>query len=117
MYYYGKWNHVLINQVSISGYNEMCYEYHEAMQIRVYKSYGVQIELLNSQFFYMNQMALHIRMQFTRATLLVKNCTFKHIIHKMRLVDRIVYIKVSINHVAIKFDLSIIMGCVYIQPL
>ena len=32
---------VLINQVSISGFNEMCYEYHEAMQIRLYKSYDI----------------------------------------------------------------------------
>ena len=99
-----QFNDVLINQVSISGYNEMCYEYHEAMQIRLYKSYGIKLKLLNSQFYHMNQMALHIQMQFTSALLLIENCTFKYIIHKTRLIDKTVYGKLSINHVAIRFE-------------
>ena len=43
-------------------------------------------------------------MEDANASILVKNCTFKNIIHKMELLHRIVYNKIPINNVTIRFE-------------
>ena len=48
-------DYVLINVVFISGYTEICYGYHKAMEIDLYQSqYSVNVELSNSQFYSMD---------------------------------------------------------------
>ena len=95
---------ISINQLSISGYNNICYELHQAMEIRLYGSYGMHIKLFNSKFYDMDQTALIIRLEKTDASLLVKNCTFKYIEHKTRLIQRIVNGEIAITSVNIRFE-------------
>ena len=95
---------LLINQVSISGYNDMCYEDHEVMLIQLYECHGIHIELYNSQFYYMNQMALRIEMEYTDTSLLIKNCIFMYIKSKVRVVNQVVNGRFSISGVTIKFE-------------
>ena len=95
---------ISINQLSISGYNDICYELHQAMEIRLYKSYGVHIKLFNSIFYNMDQIALIIRLQKTDASLLVKNCTFRYIKHKTRHIQRILYGEIPVASVNIRFE-------------
>ena len=99
---------ISINQLSITGYSEMCYELHGAMEIRLYQSYGMHIKLLNSQFYIMDQIPLIIQMNHTDGSLsqLVKNCTFGCIKHKSRnvLIPYVVYGKIANVNVTIKFQ-------------
>ena len=95
---------IIINQLSISGYNEICYELHKAMEIRLNESYGMHIQLYNSQFYNMDQTALFIRMEYTDALLLIRNCTFANIKHKTRMIDQVVYGEIATVNVTIKFE-------------
>ena len=95
---------ISINQLSINGYNEICYELHEAVEIQLYKSYGMHIKLFNSQFYNIDQLALIIRMQNTDASLLIYNCTFKYIEHKTRRLHRVVYGEIAVCNVNIRFE-------------
>ena len=101
-----KYNHncIMINQVFIAGYNELCYHGHKSMDIQLFKSYGIDIKLCNSQFYNTTQLTLRIRMEYTNASILVKNCTFIYIIHKMELLHRIVCNEIPINNVTIRFE-------------
>ena len=65
-----------MNQISVSGYNEMCYGYHEAMKISLQNTYFVSIKLFNTRFYNMNQVALNILMSNSNASLLIKTCSF-----------------------------------------
>ena len=95
---------VTINHLSISGYNDMCYEYHEVMLIQLYKYHGMQVELCNSQFHYMNQMVLRIEMEYAGTSLVIKNCIFMYISPKVKVIQQIVTGRFSISGVPIKFE-------------
>ena len=95
---------VLIDQLSVSGYNEMCYMLYEAMQIVIYKSYGIIVQLYNSLFYNMNQRALFIEMNNTNASLLIKNCSFTSIVFVSGLIEDVVYGALSAINVIIKFE-------------
>ena len=95
---------VLINQVFISGYNELCNQGHKSANIQLYKSYGIDIILCNSQFYNTTQLALRMRMEYTDASVLVKNCTFKYIIHNMDILYRILYNEIPLNNATVRFE-------------
>ena len=95
---------LLINRVSISGYNDMCYEDQEVMLMQLNKCHGMHIELYNSQFYYMNQMVLRIEMEYTDTSLLIKNCVFMYIKSKVRVINQVVNGKFSISGMTIKFE-------------
>ena len=100
-----KHDSISINQVFISGYSEICYEYHKAMQIHLHQSdYGMDVELCNSQFYNMNQMALHIRMSYANSSLLIKNCTFRYIKHTVAYLTHVVHGEISSNNATIRFE-------------
>ena len=94
---------VLIDRVSISGHNEICY-YRDSMAIFIYESYGIIVELYNSLFYDMSQRPLLIHMKNTNASLLIKNCSFTHIIFGPTSMERIVFGVLSVNNVIIKFE-------------
>ena len=96
-------NSVLIDHVSISGYNEICY-YRDSMAIIIYKSYGVTVKLYNLLFRDMSRRALFIQMQNTNALLLIKNCSFTYIMFGPGSLERVVYGVLSFNNVIIKFE-------------
>ena len=103
-----EYNHIydsiLIDHVSISGYNEICHhQLHEAMEIVLYKSYGIIVELCNSLFYDMSQRALFIQMKSTNASLLIKNCSFTYMFGPES-IEYVVYGMLSVNNVIIKFE-------------
>ena len=102
----GDHDHILINQLFITGYNDLCYESHKLMKIWLHKSYGINIELCNSQFYGSNQIALYIEMKYTTSTpLIVKNCTFKYIMHDGEVsLNSIIYCAIPVNNVVILFE-------------
>ena len=97
-------DYILINQVFISGYNQLCNQGHKSTNIQLYKSYGIDIILCNSQFYNTTQLALRMRMEYTDASVLVKNCTFKYIVHNMDILYRIVYNEIPLNNVTVRFE-------------
>ena len=99
-----KHDYISINQLYISGYNEICYDIHEAMEIRLYESYGMHVKLFNSHFYNIDQIALIIRMENTDASLLIKNCTFRYIQHKTRHIHRVVYGEIAVYNINIRFE-------------
>ena len=103
--YYHSYDSISINAIFISGHSEMCYEYHEAMDIWSYNNnYSINIELCNSHFHNMDQKALDIQIEHTTAKLSIKNCTFSHIKNKMRLLDQVIYARISTHNVTIQFE-------------
>ena len=95
-------DYVLINEVFISGYTEICYGYHKAMEINLYQNqYDMNVELSNSQFYNMDLVVLHIQMSHANNSLLIKNCTFKHI---KGYLDQLVDGKFSVNNVTVLFE-------------
>ena len=90
----------------ITGHNELCYESHELMKIRLHKSNGINVELFNSQFYKSNQIALYIQIDdATKAPLIVKNCTFKYIMHDEEIsLGSIIYCLIPVNNVVIWFE-------------
>ena len=95
---------ILINQLFITGHNELCYGLYELMNIQLYKSYGINVELYNLHFYATNQIALYIDMYDTSTSLIVKNCTFKHIIHNYEATSNsVVHGKIPLNNVTIWF--------------
>ena len=98
------YDRIVINEVFISGYNELCYHGHKSMDIQLFRSYGMNITLCNSQFYNTTQLTLRVRIEDANALILVKNCTFKYIIHKMELLHRIVHNEIPINNVTIRFE-------------
>ena len=96
---------VSIKNINISGYNNICYEHHEAMEIFVYQShYGMNVELYNSHFHNMNQIALHIQMKFANSSLLIKNCTFMNIKHRMNRVNKVVKGEISTRNMTVQLE-------------
>ena len=97
---------ILIDHVSISGYNEMCYnQLNEAMEIVIVESYGIIVELYNSLFYEVSQRALFIQMENTNASLLIKNCSFTSIMSGPEpIIEHVVYGMLSVNNVTIKFE-------------
>ena len=100
------WNKdfISIDQVTISGSNEMCYGYHEAMKIWLSDINGISIKLLNSQFYNMSQKALLILIKGTYASLVIKNCSFVHLKHEMKRMERIVYGSIVNSNLAVTFE-------------
>ena len=87
---------VSINEVLISGHSQKCYEFHEAMGIWLHNNnYSITVELRNSQFYNMDQKALDIQIKPNTGALIIKNCTFMDIKNKMRLLDHVIYAKIS----------------------
>ena len=99
-----EYDYILINQVYITGHTNLCYQGHKTMQIELYKSYGVHVELHNSQFYNTTQVALYTRMEYTNGSLLVKNCAFKHIIHNKEFLYYAVNSEISVTNVTIKYE-------------
>ena len=96
---------VFINKVEISGYNEICYEYHDTMEILLQQShYSMNVELRNSQFYKMNQRALYIEMTFANSSLLIKNCTFMYIKHRVNRVNQVVYGEISKSYMIVQLE-------------
>ena len=98
---------VSINNIVISGYNEICDEYHEAMEILLYQGhYSMNVELHNSQLIYMDQVALSIQVPFSNASssILISNCTFMNITPGLGKLYEVIRGKVSTNNVTIRFD-------------
>ena len=94
---------IFINNIYISGFNKICYEHHEAMDIFLYqKHYNINVELYNSQFHNMDQTALNIHMIFVNASgsLLIKNCSFRYIKHAAKVLNGLV----ANNNAAIQFE-------------
>ena len=103
--YYHSYDSVSINRIFISGHSEICYEYHEALVIWLYNNnYSISVELCNSQFHNMDQKALDIHIEHATAKLSIKNCTFFHVENKMRLLDQVIYAKISTHNVTIQFE-------------
>ena len=98
------YDYIVINQVVITGHTKLCYKGHKSMEIELYKSYGVHVELWNSHFYNTTQVALYIRMEYTNGSLLVNNCTFRNIIHNMELLYYTVNSEISANNVTVKFE-------------
>ena len=98
------YDYILINKIFITGYIQLCYTGHKLMEIELYKSYGMHVELFNSQFHNTTQTALFIRMEDTNGSLLVKNCNFTKIIHNKGYLFHIVNSKIQANNVTIKFQ-------------
>ena len=72
------------------------------MEIGLYQSqYGMSVGLNNSQFYNMDQAILDIEMPYANNSILIKNCTFKHI---KGYVDHMVYGRFSINNVIVLFE-------------
>ena len=107
-----EYEYILINQLFITGHINLCYQGQKAMQIELYKSYGVHVELYNSQIYNTTQVALYTRMEYTNGSLLVKNCTFKYIIHNEELLYYIVNNEISATNVTIKYE-----NCTFYQNL
>ena len=94
---------ILVDQVFVSGYNEKCYYNQELMAIILYESYGLHVELSNLRFCNIKQMAMYIRMLYTDALLLIKNCTFTYAINKERIMERVIYGTLSNNNITVMF--------------
>ena len=95
---------ILINQLFITGHNELCYELYELMIIQLNKSYGVNVELYNMHFYAIDQIALHIEIEHTSTSVKVKNCTFKYIMHYHEgTSNSVVHGNIPLNNVAIWF--------------
>ena len=100
--YFHSYDSISINKIFISGSSEICYEYHEVMDIWIYNN--INVELCNSQFHKMDQIALDIQIEHVTSALSVKNCTFSHIKNKMRLLDQAIYARISTHNVTIRFE-------------
>ena len=98
------YNYVLINQVFISGYNELCPEDYALMNIHVDHSYDMHVELCNIQFYNVTQSALFIKMEYTTGSLLIKNSTFTYIVRKSEPIYTIFTCEVPDNNVTIMFE-------------
>ena len=97
---------ISINKFFISGHNEICHENNEVMNILLYNKHnGIHIKLCNSWFYNMSQKALHIQTKYSIASLLIKNCTFGHIKHALRLIDGVVNVLVLAGYqVTLNFE-------------
>ena len=100
----GDHDKILVNRLFITGHNELCYNLYNLMRIKLYKSYGINVELYDLHFYATNQIALHIRMKYTSASIIVKDCTFKHIMHDNVFSSFIVHGVISLYNVAIEFE-------------
>ena len=98
------YNYVLINQVFISGYNELCPKGYVLMNIHVDHSYDMHVELCYLQFYNVTQSALFINMEYTTGSLLVKNSTFTYIVRKSEPIYTIFTCEVPSNNVTIMFE-------------
>ena len=98
-------NLLSIKKIFIKGYNEICYKYRTAMAFRLYQNhYGMKVELCNSQFYDMDQIALYIRMEYGGSSLLIKNCTFLSINHTMTYIDKVVKGEIASNNASVWFE-------------
>ena len=96
---------ILVNNLVVSGYSEMCYEYHTAVDIQLHnRNYNINVELWNSLFHDMDRIAINAQMEHVRGSLLIKNCTFENITHKMRLLDQVINVRISTHYATIKFE-------------
>ena len=98
------YDYILINKIFMTGYIKSCYQGHRVMEIELYESYGMHVELSNSQFYNITQVALLIRMTDTNGSLLVKDCNFTKIIHDIELMYYTVYSEIQANNATIKFQ-------------
>ena len=98
------YNYVLINQVFISGYNELCPKDYVLMNIHVDHSYDMHVELCNLQFYNVTQSALFMYMEYTIGSLLIKNSTFTYIVRKSEPIYAIFTCQVPNNDVTIMLE-------------
>ena len=99
---YSHYDHdsISINNIYISGYTEICYGNYRVMELHLYQnSYGMKMELYDSQFYSMDQMVLHVQIPHANNSLLIKNCTFKHIKPTMGYLAQIIHGEISTNNV------------------
>ena len=97
-------NYVLINQVFISGYNELCPKDYALMNIDVAHSYDMHVELCNLQFYNVTQSALFIYMEYTIGSLLIRNSTFTYIVRKSKPIYAIFKCEVPGSNVTTMFE-------------
>ena len=48
------YDYLLINKIFITGYIKSCYTGHKLMEIQLYHSFGIYVELFNCQFYNTN---------------------------------------------------------------
>ena len=95
---------VLINNLVISGYSEMCYEYHTVVDIQLDNSnYSMNVELSDSQFYNLDQRALNIKMEHVSGSFSIRNCTFEYIRHK-GVLNQVIYVRISTHNVIMTFE-------------
>ena len=97
-------NYVLINQVFIRGYSELCPNNLFLMEIYVNNSYDVHIEICNLQIYNVIQLPLSILMEYTSGSLLVKNSTFTYIGQNNELMYTILASEIPDNDISIIFE-------------
>ena len=95
---------ILINRISVSGSNEMCNDYHEAMLIQLWYSYGIQVNLFNLLFHNMNQRAISFLVRHTNASVSVKTCTITYFSCEQKTIEQVVIGVVLNSTVAINFE-------------
>ena len=87
--YGGNKDLIVINQITVTGSNKICYGYHEAMATWLYNSNRLHIGLFNLQFYRMNQVAIGIVIRLASASLAFKSCTFAYIRRQMKVVEQV----------------------------
>ena len=95
---------ILVNQLFITGHNELCYDLYRLMVLQLYESYDINVELCDLHFYATNQNALFIQMEHASASLLVKSSTFKHILNDEVITNSLVYGEIPLSNVAIGFE-------------
>ena len=71
---------VSVNNVITSGYSKVCYDHYVSMSIQLRKgNYSMNVNLQNSQFYNIDQIALTVFIHNTNTLFYIKNCSFMHI--------------------------------------
>ena len=106
LYVEGDHDQILITQLFITGYNKLCYNAYKLMKIKMYNSYNVSVELCDSHFYAIDQIALYILIKNASNSLIVKNCRFEKIIQNFEEINifSVIHGTIPINNVAITFE-------------
>ena len=101
---YSEHESVLVNQVFVTGHNEMCCHL-AAVEIQMYQlKYSVSVELRNSHFYNIDRSALVIEMFYFSSSLSIKNCTFEHCYHRFGYLTQLIYGMVSSFGMNVSFE-------------
>ena len=93
---------ISINNIFISGYTKICYGHYRVMELHLNQiHYSMNVELYDSQFYNMDQIVLHVEMSHMNNSLIMRNCTFRHIKPTMGYVSQLVYGEILTNNATI----------------